>query len=170
MAMEFSVGDKVVHPQQGPGQITGIESRGPAEEAKSYYVIDIHGPRGTLYVPVQGAGASGIRAAMSPVRLERVLSILGGKPHALPEDHRQRQQLIFAELQAGGVLKLVGVVRDLAGRGARVHLTQKDSEYLKRGRELLATEIALVSGGAVANASKLIDASMAGARPQGSTV
>lgn len=164
--MQFSVGDKVVHPQHGPGQIRGIESRGLAEGAKSYYVIDIVGQGATLYVPVLRAGGSGMRAAMSQARVLRVLRILRGRPHALPEDHRKREEEIFARLKTGKVLQVVGAVRDLAWHGERARLTQKDSGYLRRGRELLASEIALVSGDAVANASKLIEAAMAAAGAQ----
>jgi CarD family transcriptional regulator len=164
--MQFSVGDNVVHPQHGPGQITGIQSGGPAEGAKSYYVIDVQGQGMTLYVPVLGAGGPGMRAAMSQARLLRVLSILRGKPHRLPDDHRRRELHIFAELKTGRVLKLVGVVRDLTWHGVRAHLTQKDSEYLRKGRRLLATEMALVSGDAVAHTTSLIEASMTAAGPR----
>jgi len=154
--MEFRVGDKVVHPQHGPGQITGIEKRGAA----SYYVIDILEQRTTLYVPVLRAGEVGMRAAMSRARMQRTLSILRGRPRALPEDHRRREEQLRTRLHRGDTLRVVGVVRDLTWRKEQGHLTAKDVELLRRGREILATEMALVSGDSVADASQRLEAAM----------
>ena len=59
---------------------------------------------------------------------------------------------------------------DGAGRGpdpdqhrTRAHLTRTDSEHLKQGRNLLAAEMALVSGDAVSDSRKLIEATMTAA-------
>jgi RNA polymerase-interacting CarD/CdnL/TRCF family regulator len=58
---------------------------------------------------------------------------------------------------------LVRVVRDLSWHGERAHLTKRDADYLRQGRDLLAAEMALVSGDAVSDASKLIEATMTAA-------
>lgn len=158
--MPFSVGDKVVHPRHGPGQITGIESRDLLDGAKRYYVIDIPGQGLTVQLPVRTAGESGVRLAMSQSRLARVLDILRGKPHPLPEDYRDRQEQINAQIRTGRVMQLARVVRDLTWHRERSHLTKRDTDYLKQGRDLLAAEMALVSGKAVLDESRLIEATM----------
>ena len=161
--MRFSVGDKVVHPGHGPGRSAAIECRELIDGPKRYYVIDIPGQKLTIHIPVSMAGEQGIRLAMSQSRLLRVLSILRGKPHSLPEDYGERQEQVRAELKTGRVMQLARVVRDLTWHRERAHLTRPDSAYLKQARELLAAEMALASGGAVSDASKLIEATMAAA-------
>jgi hypothetical protein len=52
------------------------------------------------------------------------------------------------------------VVRDLSWHRERAHLTKKDIDYLKLGRDLLAAEMALVSGDAVVESRQLIEATM----------
>jgi len=67
-------------------------------------------------------------------------------------------------------MQLARVVRDLSWHRHRAHLTKTDSDYLKQGRDLLAAEMALVSGDTVSDASKLIEATMTAAmasRPNG---
>jgi hypothetical protein len=54
-------------------------------------------------------------------------------------------------------------VRDLTWHRERAHLTKTDSDYLKQGRDLLAAEMALVSGDAVSDTRKLIEATMTAA-------
>jgi CarD family transcriptional regulator len=126
-------------------------------------VIDIPGQGLIVHMPVRKANGVGMRLAMSQSRLPRVLSILRGRPHLLPEDYRERQEQLCAQLKTGRVVQLARVVRDLTWRQKISHLTKTDSDYLKQGRELLAAEMALVSGDAVSDASKLIEATMTAA-------
>ena len=158
--MQFSVGDKVVHPHHGPGSVVKIERRELLDGAKRYYVIEIPGQRLTLHVPVRKAGEIGIRLAMSQSRFPRVLGLLRSRPHLLPKDYKERQEQIGAKLKTGRVMQLARVVRDLTWHRKLAHLTKTDTDCLKQGRELLAAEMALVSGDAVSDASKLIEATL----------
>ena len=161
--MLYSVGDKVVHPHHGPGSITSIERREILDGIKRYYVIEIPAQGLTLYMPVGKAGEAGMRPAMAQSRFPRVLSMLRGRPHPLPEDYRERQEQICAQLETGRVMQLARVVRDLTWHRHRAHLTKTDMVLLKQGLGLLAAEMALVSGDTVSDASKLIEATMTAA-------
>jgi CarD family transcriptional regulator len=130
---------------------------------KRYYVIEVPGQRLTVHMPVRKADGVGVRLAMSQSRFPRVLSMLRGRPRLLPEDYKERQEQVCAELKTGRVMQLARVVRDLTWHRQIAHLTKTDSDNLKQGRELLAAEMALVSGDAVPDASKLIEATMTAA-------
>ncbi len=158
--MQFTVGDKVVHPRYGPGRITAIAGGDLVEASTRYYVIEILGQSLTVHLPVLKAGEMGMRPAMSASRLPRVLSMLRGRPHLLPEDVHERQDQMWAKLKTGGVTQLASVVRDLSWYRKRAHLTAKDSDFLRKGRDLLAAEMALVSGDTVSDASQLIEATL----------
>jgi CarD family transcriptional regulator len=138
-------------------------SRDLVEAATRYYVIEIPGQGLTVHMPVITAGEGGMRLAMSLSRLPRVLSLLRGRPHVLPEDYQERQEQMLAKLKTGRVAQLASVVRDLTWHQKRAHLTKRDSDYLRQGLGLLAAEMALVSGDAVSDASKLIEATLAAA-------
>jgi CarD family transcriptional regulator len=161
--MQYAVGDKVVHPYHGPGWIAGIEQRELLDGTKGYYVIEIPGQALTLYMPVGRADEAGVRFAMSESRFPRVLSMLSAKPYLLPQDYRERQERICAQLKTRRVLELARVVRDLTWHRHRAHLTKTDSDYLKQGRDLLAAEMSLVSGNPVSDTNDLIESTMAAA-------
>jgi CarD family transcriptional regulator len=161
--MQYSIGDKVVHPHHGPGWIASIERKEIMDGIKLYYVIEIPGQGLTLCMPVGKADEGGMRLAMSQSRFPRVMSMLRGRPHLLPEDYRERQEQISTQLKTGRVMQLARVVRDLTWHRKTAHLTKVDSDYLKQGRELLAAEMALVSGDTISDASKLIEATMTAA-------
>ena len=167
--MQYSVGDKVVHPSFGPGRIAGVERQELADGPRSYYVINIVEKRLIVHVPVLKADEAGVRPAMSLSALPQVLTTLRRRPRRLSDDYRKRQEQIGAEMKTGLVLQLAGVVRDLTWRGTQAHLTRYDSESLKQGQALLAAEMALASGGKVSDSSKLIDATMTAAVASQST-
>jgi CarD family transcriptional regulator len=161
--MEFSVGDKVVHPHHGPGRIAGVERRELMDVAKRYYVIEMPDRALTVHVPVRSAGETGMRPAMPRSRLLQVLRTLRGRPRRLPADYRERQEEIWDKLKTRRVMQLARVVRDLTWHRERAHLTRKDSDYLKQGQQLLAAEMALVSGNDISDSINLIDSTLTAA-------
>jgi len=161
--MEYLVGDKVVHPGYGPGLIAGIEQQQLVDGPKTYYVIHMVAKGLTVHIPVLKAEQAGVRPAMSLSSFPEVLSTLRSRPRRLSDDHRLRQEQVGAKIKTGLVLQLARIVRDLTWRGARAHLTRGDSEFLKQGQQLLAAEMALVSGGKASDSSKLIEATMTAA-------
>jgi CarD family transcriptional regulator len=158
--MQFSIGDKVVHPHHGPGQITGLEYKELTDKAQSYFVIDIAAQGLTLYIPRRKMDEAGVRMAISQARVARVLDTLRSRPRRLPENFKERQETVWEKIRTGRTMQLAEVVRDLTWLRYRDHLTQKDTEYLKRGRDLLAAEMALASDTQVSEVSETIEAEL----------
>jgi CarD family transcriptional regulator len=161
--MEYSVGDKVVHLQYGPGRIAAVESWELTGGARRYYVVEIPEQGLTVRVPVLQVNEVGMRLAMPKSSLPEVLDTLRSKPRSLPEDYRERQEQVQERLATGEVLQVAEVVRDLSWHRERAHLTKKDTEYLRQGQDLLAGEMALASGDDLAEVSQLIESTMAAA-------
>ena len=159
--MRLSVGDKVVLPKRGIGQITGLESLDLVEGFERYYVIAI--PDGlTVRIPVRTAAELGLRLVMSRAKLAHVLKELRSSPRPLSEDYRERQEWVRERLATGAPMRIARIVRDLTWHERRAHLTQADTDLLARGRDLLSAEIAVVSGTEAVDARQTInDALMA---------
>ncbi len=159
--MEFSVGDKVVHPHHGPGQITGVEHRELLDGKKRYYVIEIPSMQLTVRVPRHKVDHVGVRPAMSHAKVARVLDTLRSRPGQLPKDHKERQESVWEKIRTSRPILTAEAVRDLTWRSQYAHLTKKDSELLKRGQDYLAAEMALVSDSEVSEASAKIESALA---------
>jgi CarD family transcriptional regulator len=159
--MEFSVGDKVIHPGLGAGQITGVEERELLETADRYYVIEIPSAGSTVYVPVSRIDDLGLRPAMSRAKLSRVLTALKDTPGELPDDPKERREHVEEKLKPAHPMLIAELVRDLTWLRHVDHLTKKDQDLLSRGRDFLAGEIALVRDSDIAAAEREIDAALA---------
>jgi len=161
--MQYAVGDKVVHARFGPGRIAGVEQQEMIDGPRSYYVIKMVARGLIVHVPVLKADELDVRPAMSPSALPQVLRTLRSRPRRLPDDPKERQEQIGALVRTGRVMQLAKVVRDLTWHSERAHLTKNDSDSLKQGQELLAAEMALVSGDSLSDSSKLITSTLAAA-------
>ncbi len=161
--MEFSVGDRVMHPRFGAGQITGEVDRELVDGYRHYFVIDVLGSGATAYVPISNMDELGVRPVMSADKLDQVLGTLRSLPTALSSDYKLRQAGVHEKLQTRRPVNVAEAVRDLTGHRERKHLTQRDETLLNHGKELLATEIALVTDEPIPDAYELIDAALGAA-------
>lgn len=159
--MQYAVGDKVVHARYGPGRIAGVEQQEMADGPRSYYIIEMVAKRLVVHVPVLKADEVDVRPAMPPSTLPQVLTALRSRPQRLPDDPKVRQEQVDAQIRTGGVMQLAEVVRDLTRRGEGARLTKSDSDFLRQGQELLAAEMALVSGSNLSDSNKLITSTLA---------
>lgn len=158
--MQFEVGDKVVHPHRGPGRIVDIAQREFLEESKRYYVIETLDYGTTLHVPVRSVDELGVRLAMPPANVSRVLDTLRSWPHRLPQDYKERQEGIWEKIRTARPIPIAEAVRDLAWHRHSAHLTKKDEDLLRRGQDFLTAEVALVSDTKVSEAGERIQSAL----------
>ncbi len=140
----FNFGDKVIHPAYGAGTIVDIQEKQIGDEQRTYYIIELLSQDGTLMVPVARASDVGLRLPIE--KPNRVLQVLTSEPTLLSDDHRERQELISADLRSGDVLKISQVVRDLANRDNAGGLTEADLRLFRKAQEFLVGELALSQG------------------------
>lgn len=158
--MEFSIGDKVMHPKFGAGKITREEHRELVKGFEHYYVIEIQGTGATAYVPIHKMEELSVRPVMSWGKLDQVLGTLRSLPRILSNEYKLRQERVQEKLGTHQPLLVAETVRDLTWHRKRKRLTQKDETLLARGRELLATEIALATDIGTSDAQEMIDAEL----------
>jgi CarD family transcriptional regulator len=163
--MQFAVGDKVIHPRFGAGQITGEEHRELVKGFEHYFVIKVEGTGATAYIPIGKMADLGVRPVMSRTKLAQVLDTLRSVPRTLSKDFKQRQERIQEKLGTGEPIPVAEAVRDLTWHRVHKHLTQKDEDLLARGIGLLASEMALATDAEVFDSRETIETALKVARP-----
>ena len=143
--MEFSIGDQVMHPKHGAGQITGQKHLKIVEGFENYYVIKVGDKGLVVHIPMRKMEELGVRPIMARSKLTRVLDTLRDTPYRLSENFKIRQARVKEKLKTGRPLEIAEVVRDLTWRKHRASLSAADARLLDRGLDLLSAEIALVT-------------------------
>ena len=156
----FEIGDRVVHPQHGVGQIVKLEDR-EFERGKSrrYYEIEIPGGS-TVWVPVDLPN-SGLRSLARRSELIHCREILTARPRPLTEDGRVRQTELVARLKQGTIAAQCEVVRDTSAFVAHKPSYGALTAFSEAMLRVLSQEWAAVEGitisEAVAEISSLLE-------------
>ncbi len=160
--MEFKIGDQVVHPHYGLGQVVKLEVRQfEPGVSRQYYEVSI--PGSTLWVPL-GQPTSGLRKLALKSTLADCRRLLASAPAPLTEDPRMRQSELSAHLKQGTIAAHCEVVRDLSAAGWHKPLSGPIASFLRVTLDVLCQEWAAVEGLSPAEAARDIDACLAKGR------
>jgi CarD family transcriptional regulator len=142
-AMKFTTGDAIVHPIRGAGVVERIVERKWQGNTELYYRIRLLGQSGTmLMIPTSVAEKLGMRCAISRSDIRRLWCILLATPGNLPDDHKELQQFLEGKLGTGDIFQVAEVVRDMAWRQWKNHLSATVKQLYEEGIRLLVGEIA----------------------------
>jgi len=135
--MPFNVGDWVVHPMHGVGQVTGLERKQFAQAALLYYEIAI--AQGILWVEAE-TPPEGLRRLTAKAELPRYRSVLLSAPVPLNKDYHLRREELRGRLKSGTFQVKCEVVRDLTALGWQKRLSEVDAALLRNARDGLCHE------------------------------
>lgn len=148
----FKIGETVVHPQHGVGQVARLEDRAfEAGVTRRYYEVSIPGGS-TVWVPVDLPG-SGLRKLAERSELDHCREILESLPTPLAEDGRLRQSGLAAHLKEGTIAAQCEVVRDLFAYSAHKPISGSIAAFLQATQGVLCQEWAIVEGVTLSAAS-----------------
>lgn len=149
--MSFKVGDRVIHPRHGLGQVTSLAVKQFVEgEKRPFYEISF--PGSTLWVPL-GLSSTGIRKLTVKSEIVDCRRLLMGAVKPLNHDPRLRQSELREHLKVGTVRAHCEVVRDLAASGWHKPLSGAMAAFLKATQDVLCQEWAAVEGMSLAEAA-----------------
>ena len=153
----FEIGDTVVHPQHGVGNIVQLEDREfERGDTRRYYEISIPGGS-TVWVPVD-TSSSGLRRLANRSELAHCREILKAPPSPLTEDGRIRQSELVAHLKQGTMAAHCEVVRDLSAFVAHKPAYGTITAFLEALLRVLCQEWAVVEGITISEAtSEIVD-------------
>jgi len=144
----FKVGQAVVHPAHGPGEIVKIKTLSTLGSGKEYYSIRLlDGSETEVWVPVQNAQEQGLRPPVKKSHLREIWRRLRAQPEDLPSDHQRRYEVVREKLETGQLVSIAEAIRDLSWKDYTVRaLTSEGKRLFDKGVRMLTTEVALVRG------------------------
>jgi CarD family transcriptional regulator len=140
---EFTIGDRVVYPSHGVGEIINIESQAIGGMELRVYVVSFPQDKMTLKVPVNRAAAAGLRTLSNKGDLSRIYTALQGKPKQGNRMWSRRASEYESKINSGDIVSVAEVVRDLYKN------VDSDRSYSERtiyesALNRLATELAIL--------------------------
>ena len=110
---DFKIGETVVYPKHGVGEIIDIENMEISSIKTKFYVVKMEQAKLTIRVPLDKQNEVGLRRISSKKIIEEVFNVLKLKPKIRRIMWSRRAQEYDAKIFSGEPMKIAEVVRDL---------------------------------------------------------
>ncbi len=142
----FAVGDYVVYPTHGVGQITGIEEQEIVGTKLKLFVVEFDKEKMTLRVPIDKADATGMRALASADKMKTAMTTLKGRARVKRTMWSRRAQEYEAKINSGDPVSIAEVIRDLHRAEGQPEQSYSERQIYEAAMERLMRELAAVEG------------------------
>lgn len=143
----FEVGQKVVYPGHGVGQIQTIETKEIAGSSISFYMIRILESDVTVMVPVNKVDAVGVRPTATEAEMKDVYLMLKDKKVVVEQTTWNRRHREYMEkIKTGSIFEIGEVLRDLCVIREDKVLSFGEKKMLELAKGLLVKELAIAEG------------------------
>ena len=139
---DFSVGDHVVYPAHGVGEIKGIETQTVAGMALEVYVITFDHEKMTLRVPTKKAKTAGLRPLAEGNVVSQALTTLKGRARVKRTMWSRRAQEYEAKINSGDLVSIAEVTRDLFRADDQPEQSYSERQIFEAASSRLARELA----------------------------
>jgi CarD family transcriptional regulator, regulator of rRNA transcription len=139
--IDFSIGDNVVYPHHGAGQVIKKEDKEILGEVRQYLTIKILHNDMTVMVPCENAGKAGLRRVIDEDTVKKVLGVLSDDVSEMPKNWNRRFKHNRDKIKTGDIYELAEVVRNLAVREQDKGLSTGEKQMYTRAKKILASEM-----------------------------
>ena len=139
--IEFELGDNVVYPHHGAGQVLKKENRKMLGVERIYLTIKILHNDMTVMVPADTATQVGLRRVIDEETVAKVLAVLADEVSEMPKNWNRRFKHNRDKIKTGDIYELSEVVRNLAVREHEKGLSTGEKQMYTRSKKILASEL-----------------------------
>ena len=139
--IDFEIGDNVVYPHHGAGQVIKKEEKNILGEVREYLTIKILHNDMTVMVPCENAGVAGLRRVIDEDTVKRVLDVLRDDVSEMPKNWNRRFKHNRDKIKTGDIYELAEVVRNLGLRECEKGLSTGEKQMFTRAKKILASEL-----------------------------
>ncbi len=157
----YKIGEYVVYPAHGVGQIIDIEEKEIAGFSLELFVINFEKDKMKLRVPVPKINSVGMRKLSSVSLVEKALKTVQGRARVKRTMWSRRAQEYDAKINSGSLIQVSEVVRDLFRSENQPEQSYSERQLYEAALERMARELAVVNKLSDTEAVNLIEANLA---------
>ena len=142
----MNIGDKVVYPMHGAGEITGIEENEVGGVKDSYYVFRLPVGDMKLMLPVDKVEEAGLRPLIDAAQVKDVIEVLQAESEQVQGSWNKRFHTNLERLKTGNIFDAAAVARNLSRQNSKKKISSGERRLLDLSRQILITELVYVCG------------------------
>ena len=153
---DFNVGDYVVYPMHGVGEISAVQHQNILGKRTLCYILEIENSKMKVMIPVESAKERGIRSIIQKKDVKKVLDLLKKDEVDTEEDWKIRYQNNMNKIKSGSIYSVAEVCRNLYKRARDKELSLMERRLYESAYSLITSELALARSVSTEEASNLI--------------
>ncbi len=157
----FKIGEFVVYPAHGVGQIVSIDEQEIAGTELEFLVINFAKDKMRLRVPTDKIASVGMRKLADGLLVKRALDALQGRARIKRIVWSRWAQQHVAKIKSGDIVSIAEVLRDLHRSACQPEPSSSERQIYDAALDRLSREIATVQRSTQTEAVKVIEASLA---------
>jgi CarD family transcriptional regulator len=145
----------------GAGVIESIEEKEVLGEKRQYYILQLPVGDMKVMIPINNGSGVGLREVIDWDGVERVLDILREQCSAMSPNWNRRYRANLEKIKSGDIYEVAEVVRNLITRDREKGLSSGERKMLENARQILISELVLVTELEEEKAQSLLDGAFA---------
>ena len=141
---KFNVGELVVYPKHGVGEIKSISTIEISKIKTKYYTIQMEQAKLLIKIPLEKQKEVGLRKIASKKKIEEVFDVLRQKQKVRRIMWSRRAQEYDAKIHSGDPVKIGEVIRDLYRKNNQPEQSYSERQMFQIALERLAREVAAI--------------------------
>lgn len=152
----YKIGDKVVYPMHGAGEIVGLEEKEVFGKTNSYYILNM--PIGGMKVslPIDAVESIGVRRIITVDEADNLLEDFANYECEETANWNKRYRENMEKIKSGSIISVAHVVKALMIRDMEKGLSTGERKMLSSAKQILLSELVLVKGISVDKAEAMI--------------
>ncbi len=140
----MEIGNRIVYPMHGAGEVTEIEETEVGGVTQSYYIMQL--PMGSLklMLPVDKVDEIGLREIIDATQLGSVEKVLGGESDDAVGSWNKRYHATLDRLKSGDILEVAAVARNLSRQNVKRKISSGEARLMELSRQILISELIYV--------------------------
>lgn len=140
----FNIGDYVVYPAHGVGELIRIEEHDICDTVLEFFVIEFNKDHMVLRLPVQKALSAGLRAVAPREEMDEALNSLTTKTRKKKLLWSRRAQEYEAKINSGSLVSLAEVIRELYKEQGDADQSYSERQIYQQALDRFVREMAIV--------------------------
>ena len=137
----MKIGDRIVYPMHGAGEISGIEENEVGGVVNSYYILRVPLGNMKLMLPVDKIDEMGLREIIDKSQVAEVEKVLCDKADIPQGSWNKRYHANLDRMKTGNILEVAAIARNLSRQTLIKKISNGEQRLLDSARQILISEL-----------------------------
>ena len=153
----MEIGDRIVYPMHGAGEVVDVEENEVGGVKQSYYILKMPMGNLKLMLPVDKIEEIGVRDIIDKSQVKDVAEVLTARADRSVGSWNRRFHATLDRMKSGDILEVAAVARNLSRQNLKRKISSGEHRLMDLSRQILISELVYVFDKPAEDVTKWVD-------------